>query len=59
MKSFSKLYERAASRKGGEKALEALITKPKSRAALARIPDDRWLSGMAKSVFSVATRNSP
>jgi 3-methyladenine DNA glycosylase Tag len=51
MKKFSKLYERAAARKGGEQALEALISKPKSKAALARIPDDRWLSAMAKSVF--------
>jgi 3-methyladenine DNA glycosylase Tag len=51
MKHFSALYELAARRKGGEKALEALIPKPKSAAALARIPDDRWLSGMAKAVF--------
>jgi len=51
MKHFSKLYELAARRKGGEAALEALIPRPKSAAALARIPDDRWLSGMAKAVF--------
>ncbi len=51
MKSFSRLYEHAAARKGGETALEESIGKPKSKAALARIPDDRWLSGMAKSVF--------
>ena len=51
MKHFSKLYELAARRKGGEAALEALIPKPKSAAALARIPDDRWLSAMAKAVF--------
>ena len=51
MKRFAKLYERAAIRKGGIAALEALIVKPKSKAALARIPDDRWLSAMAKSVF--------
>ncbi len=51
MKSFSKLYELAASRKGGEKALEELIPKPKSAQALAKITDDRWLSGMAKAVF--------
>lgn len=51
MKRFSELYERAAARKGGEAALEALIGKPKSATTLARIPDDRWLSGMAKSVF--------
>ncbi len=51
MKHFSKLYELAARRKGGEKALETLIPKPRSAASLARIPDDRWLSGMAKAVF--------
>lgn len=51
MKNFATLYERAARRKGGEAALEALIPKPKSPSALARIPDDRWLSGIAKSVF--------
>lgn len=51
MKSFAKLYDLAASRKRGEKALESMISKPKSAAALARIPDDRWLSGMAKAVF--------
>jgi 3-methyladenine DNA glycosylase Tag len=41
----------AASRKGGERALESLIPRPKSAATLARIGDDRWLSGMAKAVF--------
>jgi len=51
MKKFSTLCERAAARKGGEAALEALISEPKSAAALAKIPDDRWLSAMAKSVF--------
>jgi len=51
MKSFSWLYEKAAARKGGSAALEAMIPKPKSAAALARIPDHRWLSGMAKAVF--------
>ena len=51
MKHFSKLYELAARRKGGDAALEALIPKPTSAAALARIPDDRWLSSMAKAVF--------
>ncbi len=51
MTPFAKLYERAAKRKGGAAALDKLIGKPKSRAALAKIPDDRWLSEMAKSVF--------
>ena len=51
MKRFAKLYETAAARKGGEAALEAMITRPKSASVLARIPDDRWLSAMARSVF--------
>lgn len=51
MKKFSALYQRAADRKGGNDALESLIPKPKSASALARIADDRWLSGMAKAVF--------
>jgi len=51
MKAFSRLYEQAAKRKGGDEALEKLIPKPKSAATLARIPDDRWLAAMAKAVF--------
>jgi len=51
MRSFAELHALAAARKGGDEALESMITKPKSAAALARIPDDRWLAGMAKAVF--------
>ena len=51
MKKFSALYKQAAARKGGETALEGMIAKPRSKTALIRIPDDRWLSGMAKAVF--------
>jgi len=51
MNHFSKLYLLAAMRKGGEAALEALIPEPESAVILARIPDDRWLSAMAKAVF--------
>jgi 3-methyladenine DNA glycosylase Tag len=51
MKSFSTLYKQASAHKGGAEALEALIKTPKTASALARIPDDRWLSGMAKAVF--------
>jgi 3-methyladenine DNA glycosylase Tag len=51
MTDFSELFDRAAVRKGGVDALNELIKKPKSAATLARIPDDRWLSGMAKAVF--------
>ncbi len=56
MKRFQKLYDLAAQRKGGPKALEALIPKPLSATELANIPDDRWLSGIAKSVFRAGFR---
>lgn len=49
--SFAELYDRAAARKGGPKALESLLQVPKSRDALAAIPDDRWLAEMTKRVF--------
>lgn len=51
MRSFEQLFKMAAKRKGGPEALEALLSKPKSAAALRRIGDDRWLAGMTKSVF--------
>jgi len=51
MKSFVALYGQAAKRKGGAKALEALLPTPLSKAKLAKIPDDRWLSMMSKCVF--------
>ncbi len=51
MKAFESLYETAAARKGGGRALEALIPTPVPRARLAKISDDRWLSAIAKSVF--------
>ena len=51
MKSFAALYEQAAKRKGGSKALEALLPSPLVKSKLAKIPDDRWLSMMSKCVF--------
>lgn len=51
MKTFEQLYRHAAKRKGGQAALDKLIGKPKSAAALGRIADDRWLSQMTKCVF--------
>ncbi len=53
MQTFDAIYQRAAGRKGGEKALEKLLanTKPKSAAAIRKIPDDRWLSEMTRAVF--------
>ena len=53
MASFQKIYARAAKRKGGEAELEKLIkdAKPKSKAALKKLGDDRYLSGMTKRIF--------
>lgn len=51
MRTFSDLYAITAARKGGPEALEGMLGKPKSAAALAAIPDDRWLSAMARCVF--------
>lgn len=51
MNNFDTLYAMAAARKGGDAALEKLIARPKSKAALERLGDDRWLSGMARAVF--------
>jgi len=53
MKSFDYFYRRAAERKGGEAALEAMVAEwpPKSKVELAAIPDDRWLAEMTRGVF--------
>ncbi|HEX7776561.1 MAG TPA: DNA-3-methyladenine glycosylase I [Parvibaculum sp.] len=51
MESFKSIHARAAKRHGGEKALEKLLDKPKSAAAIRKIPDDRWLAAMTKAVF--------
>jgi 3-methyladenine DNA glycosylase Tag len=53
MRSFAEIYAEAAERKGGEAALEALVSehKSKSQAELAAIPDHLWLAQMTKSVF--------
>jgi 3-methyladenine DNA glycosylase Tag len=51
MASFQAIYARAAKRKGGKDALEALLPKAMSKAALAKLGDDRFLAEMAKRVF--------
>jgi 3-methyladenine DNA glycosylase Tag len=51
LQSFSVIYEKAAARKGGADALEALLPKPKSAAQLKRVGDDRYLAEMTKCVF--------
>ncbi len=49
--SFADLHARAAARKGGDAALEDLLTAPKPAAELAAVPDDRWLSDMTRRIF--------
>tara|TARA_R110002096_G_scaffold141399_1_gene296254 strand:- start:1281 stop:1952 length:672 start_codon:yes stop_codon:yes gene_type:complete len=51
MRTFDEILAIAADRKGGPDALEALLSKPLPADELAAIPDDRWLSMMAKCLF--------
>ena len=51
MRSFDEIFDIAASRHGGAESLEATLSKPMTPAALAEVPDDRWLSVMTKCVF--------
>lgn len=53
MRAFQEIYERAADRKGGPEALEALLAEHRSVAAteLAKVGDDRWLAQMSRCVF--------
>jgi len=49
---FSRIYARAAERKGGEAVLKSLLPPAPDNASLAALGDDRVLSTMAKRVFS-------
>lgn len=52
MRSFVEILERAATRKGGMKALRArLPTDIRPPEELAEIPDHRYLAGMTKTIF--------
>lgn len=48
---FEAIISRAAERKGGEEALESLVSLPLSNSEIAKIPADRVLSQMTKSIF--------
>jgi len=52
MISFKTIRARAAKRKGGDKALAALLPKVADQKALARLTDDRVLAEMGKRIFS-------
>lgn len=54
LRSFDKIFDLAAARKGGRAALEKLLAETKSRPprAIARLTDDRVLSAMTRAVFA-------
>ena len=51
MIAFADIEARAADRKGGLKALNALLLTPLPPAAIADIPDERWLSEITRCIF--------
>ena len=51
MVRFGDILARAAVRKGGDDALEALLVRPLPREAVAAIPGDRWLAEMTRCIF--------
>ena len=48
---FDRIYARAAERKGGDAALESLLSVALSSEQLQQIPDDRWLAAFSQKVF--------
>jgi len=51
LRPFAAIRAQAARRKGGDEALAAQLPTMKTAAALAAIPDDRWLSMISRCVF--------
>lgn len=51
MRSFAQLFQLAARRHGGARALDRLLISPLSADELRAVPDDRWLSAASKCVF--------
>lgn len=52
MRRFAEIWDIAAERKGGDAALEEMLSKPKTPDELAAIPDDRWLAMMTRFIFN-------
>jgi 3-methyladenine DNA glycosylase Tag len=54
LRSFDKIFDLAAARKGGRAALNELLAETKSRPprAIAKLTDDRVLSAMTRAVFA-------
>ena len=52
MRGFNDIFEISAARKGGADALSAMLEPPLAPAALAAIPDHRWLANFTRYVFN-------
>ena len=51
MRSFDEILAIAVDRKGGVANVMAGVMQPLGAAALAAIPDDRWLAAMARGIW--------
>ncbi|MGB0495709.1 MAG: DNA-3-methyladenine glycosylase I [Kangiellaceae bacterium] len=51
MQKFTTIFDRAAERKGGKKALLELMPKQLTNAEMCELPDSAYLSAMTKKVF--------
>lgn len=51
MEKFTSIYERAAERKGGKKALQTLLPKETNEKLLVALPDRDYLAAMTKKIF--------
>jgi 3-methyladenine DNA glycosylase Tag len=51
MEKFDTIYNRAAKRKGGERILRRILSKPKTRKELSQIDNSRILAELTKKVF--------
>ena len=58
MTSFTEIERAAQDRVGGAAALERLLSKPKSPAALRALADDRYLSLMSLRIFRTGLKHS-
>jgi len=58
MIAFATILARAAKRHGGAAAVEQGLPPPKSRAALIKLPDDRYLSEMCRRIFQAGLKHS-
>ena len=48
---FDQIFERACDRKGGKKAVEGLLARPRSRRGLLALSDNRYLAEFCKKIF--------